>query len=202
MVSRGQLIAIRRLWVGRTGLGFILFSLFVSSARAELSLTPRREDYELDGAKMWRLVFETGGPVEARYRPPEGWSYSGSAKVLRLRPDKPNAEASISRFEVPDFPPCDETGAKKLTEITLAAIPEGAEGLKIQPGIANPLQISGKDTYLIQVSYIFYGERVSRYCLYMLSSDGPMRFQLTCRESDYQELTKAFLKSLHTLQHL
>ena len=183
--------------------GILLLALLAANARAELSLTPRREDYELEGVKMWRLVFETGTPLLARFRPPDGWDYSGSEKRLTLRPpDKANAEASISRFEIPDFPPCNETGAKRLAEIALQALPEGATDAKIEAEAASPLQIGGKETYLLQLSYTFYGERLARYCLYLVSDSGPMRFQLTCRQSDYDQLSKAFQKSLYTWQHL
>jgi hypothetical protein len=178
-------------------------SLLASTLRAELSLTPHRQEYELEGVKMWRLAFDTGTPVEAKFRPPEGWEYSGSAKRLNLRPpDKAGADGNITILPAEDFPSFDETGAKRLAEISLSGLPEGAEEAKVESEAANPLQIAGKDTYLLVLSYTFYGERYSRYCLYLVASAGPMRCQLTCRQSDYPQLSKSFQKSLYTWQHL
>jgi hypothetical protein len=152
---------------------------------------------------MWRLVFETGTSIEANFCPPQGWEYSGSAKRLNLRPpDKPSAEASITILAAADFPPVNEAGGKRLAEIALGSLPEGAEEAKVESEAANPLQIAGKETYLLVLGYTFYGDRYSRYCLYLISSAGPMRFQLSCRQSDYEQLSKAFQKSLYTWQHL
>lgn len=202
MVSR-RLVSIRGTLCRRVLVALILAVLCHSTARAELSLTPQREDYELEGMQLWRLVFETGTASNARYRPPDGWDYSGSAQRLNLRPPgKASAEASVVRLHLKDFPSCNESGAKKLDEIALGMLPEAAEGAKIESSAPGPLQISGKDTYLVQVSYNYYGQRFSRYCLFLVSESGPMRFQLTSLQTDYDQLVPAFQKSLHTWQRL
>ena len=202
MVSR-QLIPSRRGPRATLLAGLAFFSFLLAMARGELTLSPRLEEYDLDGMKMWRLVFQTGSEAEASFRPPDGWEYSGSAQRLGLRPPgKPNAEASIVRLAIENFPPCNESGAKRLSEIALSALPEGAEGIKLDSATASPLQISGKETYLIELSYTFYGERLRRYCLFLGSEWGPMRFQLTCLASDYEKLMPLFQKSLHTWQRL
>ena len=203
MVPRRQLIrraarARRRSW-----LCLFLLALLISKGSAELSLTPRQEEYELEGVKMWRLSFETGTSTPARYRPPDGWEYSGSAKHLNLRPPGlPHSEGNITRFDAPEFPPCNEEGAKKLEKMALSSLPEGAEEAKIASETASPMQICGKETFLLEISFTSYGERLGRYCLYLVTDEGPMRFQFTCRQADYDQLSKAFQKSLYTWQHL
>jgi hypothetical protein len=50
----------------------------------------------------------------------------------------------------------------------------------------NPLQIDGKQTYLVELSYTCYGERYAYYCLILDRKPKPICFRLDCRESDYQ----------------
>jgi hypothetical protein len=182
---------------------WLLLSLSAASASAALSLTPRREEYELEGIKMWRLAFQTGAGEEARYRPPEGWQYSGSQKRLNVRPPgKTEAEGSITRLDTTDFPACDASGAKALAEIALRSIPEGAEQAKVESQAGDAIELCGRKAYLLQLSYTYYGERFSRYCLYLVADGGPMRFQFTCRQDEYKVLSRAFEKSLYTWQRL
>ena len=76
----------------------LISTFFVASARAELLLTPRIDEYELDGAKLKQLAFQDGGK-KVTYQSPRGWDYSGGATQLTLRPPKKTqAEATITRI--------------------------------------------------------------------------------------------------------
>ncbi len=175
----------------------------VAPTRADLNFVPQREEFSLDGVKMWHLAFETGLNDKATYRPPEGWLYSGSADQLDLQPKGRNqAQATITKIPLKESTPLDEKGRKKLAEEALKSLPSGSEHQKIESEETNALRISGNDTYLLQLTYTFYGEKFKRYSLFLNLKQFQLRFQLTCRESDYSELSKAFQASLYSWQHL
>lgn len=180
-----------------------LFAISVATALGELNLSPQREEFTLDGVTMWHLTFETGLNQKATYQPPRGWVYSGGSNQLTLQPPGKNqTQVTITKTPLKQPLPLDEKNRKKLAEEALASVPKGSEQQKIESEEANPLRISGNDTYLVQLTYTFYGQRFSRYCLFLNHKPYQLRFQLTCLESDYKELSKAFQKSLYTWQHI
>jgi hypothetical protein len=67
---------------------------------------------------------------------------------------------------------------------------------------SNPLLIDGKHTWLVELSYTYYGEEYACYCLILDRRPEPICFRLSCRESDYQALRPAFQRSLFTWQNL
>ena len=77
----------------------LLVILSASPLRAELSLSPREEKFELDGTKLTHLVFENGTSKKTTYQPPKQWSYSGSDNKLQLQPpEKGQADVAISKI--------------------------------------------------------------------------------------------------------
>jgi hypothetical protein len=181
----------------------LLLLLLGSHARGELNLSPKVEKFHLDGVKMWHLEFETGLNQKASYRPPAGWLYSGSTNQLVLQPPGKNqAQVGITKTALQKPAPLNEETRKKLAAEALASLPEGSEQPKIESEEANSLRLSGNDSHFLQLSYVFYGEKFSRYCLLLDCKTYQLRFQLTCREGDYKELSRAFQKSLYSWQHL
>ena len=182
---------------------WLLLLLLGSHARGDLSLFPQREEFQLDGVKMWQLTFQTGLNQKAIYQPPPGWLYSGSTNQLTLQPPGKNqVQVAITKTPLKEPASLDEKARKKLAAEALASLPEGSEKQKIESEEADSLRISGNDSHLVQLTYIYYGEKFSRYCLFLHGKTYQLRFQLTCRESDYKELSQAFQKSLYSWQHI
>src|SRR3984893_4200733 len=164
---------------------------FVASARADLQFTPRTAEYELDGIKFKHLVSSDGGEKDITYSPPSGWDYSGTAVRLTLRPqNKSHAEATI--FEVPLSQPgsFDDAATKQLVGEALSSVPSGCTKLELVSQEKNPVMIEGKETFLITITYRFYGENYSRSVLFLNRRKEQVRFQLTCPQADFNELQR------------
>ena len=76
-------------------------------------------------------------------------------------------KARVSKSPASRRPSFDAEGCKRLTEKVIASLPEGSEQVKILSEELNPLQIDGKQTYLVELSYVYYGERFACYSLFL-----------------------------------
>lgn len=171
-------------------------------ARADLQFSPQRSAYQLDGIKFEQLAF-TDGARQVTYAPPSHWSYTGSGDQLTLHPpNKSQAEATILRRLLPEPAVFDEAGLKKLTDEALAALPAGNTDPVIISAGKNPLMINGRETFLIKLAFTFYGEKFSRSVLFLNRGKEQLRFQLTCRAADFEQLHKAFFDSHFSWQNL
>ena len=54
----------------------------------------------------------------------------------------------------------DEESRRKLTEEALGGVPDGSTNVTLVSQEMNPVKIGGKETFLVIVSYIFYGEQI------------------------------------------
>ncbi len=177
-------------------------TLFVASADAELQLTPKVAEYELDGVKFKQIAFSDDGKT-VTYQSPRGWDYSGNATQLTLRPpNKAQAEATITKVALSQPGSFDEASSKKLVEEAVAVVPKASSNISAVSEEKNPLMIQRKETYLIKLSYTFFGQKMSRSILFLNRGKEQLRFQLTCREADFNELHRAFLASQYTWQNL
>lgn len=181
----------------------LLVFLAVSPLEAELNLSPREEKFELDGTKLTHLVFENGTTSRTTYQPPKQWSYSGSDNKLQLQPpEKGQADIAIAKVPRQDAIPFEETNREKLKLKAIASLPEDSSNVKVESEEPNPVQISGHNTYLLQLSYTRFGEKFKRYFLLVDLANGQLLCQLTSRERDYDRLVNAFQRSLCSWQHL
>lgn len=177
-------------------------ALFATAANAELQLTPKLSEYELDGVKFKRLAFSDDAQT-VTYQPPRGWDYSGNAAQLTLRPpNKAQAEATITRIPLAQPGSFDEAGLKKLVSEATALVPKGSTNFSVVSEEKNPVTIRRKETFLITLAYTFYGQKMSRSILILNRGNEQLRFQLTCREANFSELHQAFLASHYTWQNL
>jgi hypothetical protein len=177
--------------------------LVVGIARADLQFTPKIAEYELDGVKFKQLAFSDGDAKEITYAPPRGWDYSGTASQLTLHPrNKKQAEATISKIMLPRPVRFDEETMKGLVEEVIAALPHNSTNVQVVSQEKNPLMIEGKETFLVTLAYTFYGENYGRSILFLNRGNEQIRFQLGCRQADFQELQKAFLASQYSWQNL
>ena len=177
-------------------------AFFIASAHAELQLSPKVSEYELDGVKLKQLAFSDDGKT-VTYQSPRGWDCSGSATQLTLRPpNKAQAEATITRVPLSQPGSFDDESLKKLVSEAAARVPKGSENISVVSQEKNPLMIQGKETFLLTFSYTFYGQKYARSILFLNRGNEQIRSQLTCREADFKELQRAFLASQYTWQNL
>lgn len=173
-----------------------------ATAHAELLLAPKVSEYNADGATLKRFEFSDGGKT-VTYQAPRGWDYSGTSTHLTLRPpNKAQATATITRTPLLQPGNFDENGLKNLVNEAIALVPQGSEGIGVVSQKKNLLMIQGKETFLIVLSYTFYGQKYGRSILFLNRGNEQLRFQLTSREADFEELHQAFFRSHCTWQHL
>jgi hypothetical protein len=183
-------------------LTLLLSGAFLSAvAHAELQLSPKVSEYKADGATFKHLEFSDGGKT-VTYQSPRGWDYSGTATQLTLRPPKAQAEASITRIPLSKPGNFDEESLKKLVSEAIAQVLKGSENVTVVSQEKNPLMIQRKETFLLTLSYTFYGEKYCRSILFLNRGNEQLRSQLTCREGDFIDLQRAFLASQYSWQNL
>ena len=180
----------------------LLGCLLITSARAELDLTPKLSEYELDGVTFKQLAFSDGSKI-VTYAPPRGWDYSGSAAQLILQPpNKAEAEATITKGTLSQPAGFDEETVKKLVQEVTASVPDGSTNVQLVSQEKNPLMIERKETFLFILRYNFRGGAFNRSILFLNRGKEQIRFQLTSRQADFKELQKAFLGSQYSWQNL
>jgi hypothetical protein len=176
-------------------------AFFCASAQAELQLTPRITEYNADGATLKRLEFSDGATT-VTYQSPRDWEFSGNSTQLTLRPpNKAQAEATITRIPLSQPGTFDEESLKKLVIDAVALVPKGSENITVSQE-KNPLLIKGKETFVITLTYTFYGQKYGRSILFLNRGNERIRSQLTCHQADFGELNRLFFRSQLTWQNL
>jgi len=168
-----------------------------------LNLSPTLGDFSGDGVRHHHLVFADGSGGEITYQQPEGWQYFGEPGKLTLYPqEKSQATGTITKviFRQPAI--FDEQSRKKLTEEALSGLPGGSTNIALVSQEMNPVKIGGKETFLVIVSYVFYGEQYARSIMFLNRGSEQIRFQLTSRAADFNDLQRTFLASQFTWNNL
>jgi|ERR1043166_422620 hypothetical protein len=177
-------------------------ALFVTTLRAELQLTPKVVEYKADGATLKHLEFSDAGKT-ITYQSPRGWDFTGSSTQLTLRPrDKTQVEATISRVALSQPANFDEESLKKLVGEAVMLVPRGGEKVTVVSQEKNSVLIQGRETFLITLSYMFFGQEYRRSILFLNRGNEQIRSQLTCRAADFDQLHSAFLHSQLSWQNL
>ena len=180
----------------------VILVLLASLARADLNLTPRTQEYELEGVKMRQLVF-ADGDRQVTYAPPRKWEYSGGGNRFVLHPAfGAAAEAVITVTKSSRMEPLDESSAKSLSDEVLASAPRGATNVTLVSQQLNPLLIDRKPTFLVVISYDYYGQPYERSVMFLNRRTERVQFQLTCYRNDFRDLQKAFESSHYSWQNL
>lgn len=178
-------------------------AFFIVSAQAELQLTPRISPYEADGVKIELLAFSDGSGKGITYSPPRGWEYSGSPTKFTLRPPgKPQAEGTIVRISLDQPAVFDDPTTKKLAAEVLASAPGGSTNVTLVSQEKNPFLIAQKETFLVIISYDFYGQNYRRSAMFLNRGNEQMRFQFVSRAADFKNLQMAFQASQYTWRNL
>lgn len=177
-------------------------AFFTTVAHAELNLTPKAAVYKADGATFTRLEFSDDDKT-VTYQSPRGWEYSGNSTQLTLRPpNKVQAEVTITRIPLSQPGNFDEESLKKLVSNAVAQVPKGSENISVVLQEKNSLMFQRQETFLITLSYTFYGQKYGRSTLFLNRGNEQIHFQLTCHEADFKELHRVFLASQNSWQRL
>lgn len=178
-------------------------AFLIVSAQAELQLTPKVASYEADGVKSKFLVFSDGSGKEITYTPPRGWEYTGSASKFTLRPPgTPQAEGTIARISLDQPAVFDDPTMKKLAAEALASGPGGSTNVTLVSQEKNPLLVAQKETFLVIISYDFYGQNYQRSTMFLNRGNEQLRFQFVSRAADFKNLQMAFQASQYTWRNL
>ena len=68
---------------------------------------------------------------------------------------------------------------KKLVQEVTASVPPGGTNIQLVSQEKNPLMIERKETFLVTLSYNFYGGAYSRSILFLNRGTEQIQFQLT-----------------------
>jgi hypothetical protein len=181
----------------------LFFLGMVSDGRAELDLSPQPQQFDMEGVKMPQLAFANGEKERVTYQPPANWKYMGSKEGLDLLPEEAaQARAKVTKWSSEAEVSFDEENCKVLTKGVLALLPEGSEQIRVESEEHNPLQIDGKQTYVVEVSYTYYGAKFRGYFLLLQRKPEALSFRLICRAADYDKLRVEFQRSLCSWQNL
>ena len=176
--------------------------LLADVGRTELVMTPTVDEYVLEGVKLKQLAFFDGGR-KVTYQSPRGWDYSGTATKLTLHPpNKPQAEATITRIPQLEQSQFDDEALKKLVAEAVALVPKGSSNVVVESQEKAPLRIGNRETFLVVISYSVLGNNYNRSILFINRGGEQIRCQLTCRSADFKELQKAFLSSQYSWRNL
>ncbi len=153
----------------------------------------------LEGIVFKQVVFHQDGHA-ITYEPPRGWTYTGDAAGLKLSPPNVSqAQAAIEQSPLPAPQVFDEATRKQLQEKVLGALPNGSEKIAFVSEEINPIRIKQHDTYVVTVSYDYYGEAYETSVLFANLDDTQLRFRTVARKADFEEVRRAFRASLFSL---
>ena len=95
-------------------------------------------------------------------------STPGSATKFTLRPPgKPQAEGVIERISLSEPAVFDEPTMKKLVAEVLASAPGGSTNVTFVSQEKNSFMIAQKETFLVTISYNFYGQNYQRSTMFL-----------------------------------
>ena len=114
----------------------------------------------------------------------------------------PAKRSHTNRRVAPQPGSFDEESLKKLVSEAVMLVPRGSEKVSVLSQEKNPLLILGKETFLITLGYMQFGQKYRRSILFLNRGNEQIRSQLTCREADFDALQSAFFHSQFTWQNL
>ena len=187
----------------RFGVLVILGAFQIMTAMAQLDLSPQPDSFDLDGIQISQLIFANGRMPKVSYQPPRDWKCTGQKDQLDIQPAK-LSQASARAILLPEGEviTLDESGKEQLKRKALLSLPDGNQDVEVTSEEVDPMRINGLHTYLIELKYVFFGEKFACYSLTVDRRPQALNFRLTCREKDYAELRRAFEASLYTWQNL
>ncbi len=164
-----------------------------------IDLTPVTGQRELEGIVFPQLLFHQDGHVIS-YEPPRGWTCTGGGPHLRLTPPKVfEAQASIEQAALPAPQTFDQATIEQLQQIVLGSLPPNAQNARFAAAESNPIRINQQDSVVITVGYSYFGQEYQTSVIFANLGDVQLRFRISARKEDFEELQRAFRASLFTL---
>jgi hypothetical protein len=168
---------------------------------ANLDLTPIPHLSPIEGGQVEDFAFRNGTDIVIFQAPPR-WQASGDATHATFRPALPGAEITISARPKPQSSSFDEDTLKALKAELLASLPRDAARAEWGDDQPSLVRLNRHDTYRIELAYSSSNQRFKTTVVYCNFAAQQLRFQLTCRETDYNDLYTGFKVSVSSLQGL
>ena len=180
--------------------GFLAAVCVSSRVSATIDFTPTTGERVLEGIVFPQLIFHEDGRA-ITYEQPRGWKYSGEAARVRFTPpDFGQARAEIGQVALPQPQSFDDAVKKNLQAQVLASVPSGSQNAVLIAQELNPLTIHGQPTYGVTVGYTLAGEEYRLSVIFLNLEKTQLRFRLTARKKDLDQVNRLFRGSLFSLQ--
>src|SRR5215813_1387539 len=142
----------------------ILGAFQIVTARAQLDLSPQPDSFDLDGIQVSQLTFANGRMSKVSYQPPRDWKCTGQKDQLTIQPAKlSQASARVIKLPEGEIITFDEGGKEQLKRKALLSLPDGNQDVEVTLEQVDPMRIDGLHTYLIELKYVFFGEKFAGY---------------------------------------
>lgn len=178
-----------------------LLALAVLSISANaIDFTPRYADSIDDGVPMRRMYFTEGGR-QIYYRPPTGWTRSGSDESATFRPkDSKHAYVMIENApaEHARIPP-EDRALDVLRQTAVRLVPSGATDVSPTWEVVNPVVLQGWTSFEVGLDYMQFGQHFCRSILFInLSGNRQIHFIVDAPPGEFGALYKAAYRTLAT----
>jgi hypothetical protein len=180
----------------------LLLSLVVSTASASASIdfTPTTGERVLNGIKFPQLIFNQDGR-KITYEQPRGWKYTAaSAGIKFIPPGVADAQAEIEQSPLPKPQAFDEVTVNALQERVLRSIPPSSQKATLISSQKNPFMVNRHEVLAVIVSYELSGVEFMRSVVFVNLPDTELRFRLTARKQQFEQLNKQFRGSIFSWQ--
>jgi len=163
-----------------------------------IDLTPIPETYQVEGVTRKIVGFRTEDkPV--LYSPP--WKLNGAADEATFTIDEPRSSARIRR--IPLKAPLNLEDEEAIKEWVVKSLPQGSDNISVETIEKNPVEIDGKPTIEVILTYGLYGlfQRQSvLLCQHTVKEETDLIvFELSCPPARFDALHRLLQKSLYSI---
>ena len=178
----------------------LLLTVAISAASAAIDFTPTLKEYSAQGFTYRQVRFKNGqGSVTLV--PPQGWTISGGADGLQLRPPNNNfAEGMIRALPLQAPRPFDEVAVKALQERIISEAPPGSQSVQFVKSQENPVRIDQNPSFEFVISYRALGKTFQRSVIFVNCPDTQLILRFTAPKTDFDMFHRDFLRSVSSWQ--
>ena len=166
-----------------------------------VDFTPRPYEQPSDGGVERGFQF-LHGKQNVAYLPPPGWTWTGDAAKVSLRPPEvgSSVRAEFTHTEGTPAPPAwDQAGINLLIPRAQALLPRLAQGVQIADLRQNPIHIDGRETALFVFSGPLYAQSYQFFVVLLPLEEEQFGFVLYAEKKECEAAATAFLRSLGSL---
>jgi hypothetical protein len=166
-----------------------------------VDFTPQDSFYLAESTKVPCVAFHNGDNLMS-YSPPNDWKLSGGGGRLTLTP--PNvvqAGAAMEVRRVGEPVPATEENVKAYADVAAKYLPKEATKVTVgDSGIAN-IRLGKYAMVEVNLTYSLFGQAYTTNILFMpYEKQQQVTFQVTAKSADFPAVSKAFRRSLYSLQ--